>query len=108
MTKEKYLKEIKLQESIIESAKQNILEANRQYIEANREFQNGEKIAVYSKATQLHEEKYVRDGFITGARVDYYGQIKYSYTDAKKDGTPSKRKRWIYQPIFKKIDKETK
>lgn len=89
MTKEQYLKEKSEIENVIKDLHQKNIEIQNKYIEANRQFKDGDPVVV------IRKDK-TENGFIDGAFINGFGEIKYDVLKQKKDGNPSLNKIWIW------------
>lgn len=89
MTKEQYLKEASEIENAIFDLRQKKIEIQNKYIDANRQFKDGDPVVVILG-------KKIENGFIDRALIDYFGNVSYDVLKQKKDGTPSLNKVFFF------------
>lgn len=95
MTKELYLAVIATSQKNINEQRECISRNTQEYIQANRQFADGEKIKIVIPERTLFSGRVVeaseRFAFVIGAGVNGHGNIIYNLKAAKKDGTISKQ-----------------
>lgn len=94
MTKEEYLKELEILNNIIKKANESIMLLRDKYIEANKEFEIGEKVKIITPTKRDWDDKIIpqkeRFGIVYGYKLSYQNNINYLICKPKTDGGMSK------------------
>lgn len=93
MNKIEFENQIKEKESQIQALRDDIKNIKNEYIEANREFKDGDIVRVYSKVSSQDYEL----GFIDGYEISYGNKVMPIVSKMKKDGTKSKHRFYVWQ-----------
>lgn len=105
MTKEQFKKAINDRESQIKNLKRDVDELRKTYIIEHAKFSIGEKVTVIEN-TWDGSFKQSHTAFISDAKVNYGGDINYSFVKCKKDGTRSSIKLYVSNYEVKKLNSE--
>lgn len=91
MTKEKYKKELSEIKVQMDDLYQRKAEARRAFLQANAEFENGDKVRITNESSGFNKEKTL-ECFVYSCSDEYFtGEIRYNFRAIKKDGTMSEK-----------------
>ena len=111
MKKEDYQKEKELIKNEITALQEKLKKTESAYIEANREFEIGEKVVVIYKKHKHHRYGEVPEesfpAFVIGHEIDYNNNVVPVLNKCKKDGTMSKHRYYLWLHSGISIEKHT-